>query len=327
MRQFARTIGLALMAMVLSAALLAGCTTEMAQPDEAAQPQADEATEEQPAEEAASAETEADRTANLVYVNWEEGVAYTHLAQAVLEDMMGYEVEITAADVGPSYASVAAGDQDAFMEAWLPVLHESYMEEYGDQLVDLGIIYEDTASGLVVPQYMIDAGITTISDLTSEEAVEQLNGEITGIDAGAGIMITTEEEVIPAYNLGEAGYELVPSSGPAMMAALDAATADEEWIVVTGWQPHSMFGYYDLAFLEQDGEEIWGAGNIHIIGRSNLEEEKPELAQFLSNMELTNEEISSLMVAIRESDAETLEAARQWMNENEDVVADWIPQS
>jgi ABC-type proline/glycine betaine transport system substrate-binding protein len=43
-------------------------------------------------------------------------------------------------------------------------------------------------------------------------------------------------------------------------------------------------------------------------------------------MRLTNAEIGSLMVAIRESDAETLEAARQWKQENEDVWSDWIPE-
>ncbi|MFW6348217.1 MAG: glycine betaine ABC transporter substrate-binding protein, partial [Cyclonatronaceae bacterium] len=68
-------------------------------------------------------EESADKTARLVYVNWAEGIAYTNLAKNVLEEKMGYEVEITTADVGPAYTSVAQGDYDAFMETWLPVLH------------------------------------------------------------------------------------------------------------------------------------------------------------------------------------------------------------
>lgn len=296
MRNVTRTVAFVFVAALVSAAVFIGCGQEEA------------------------------NTANLTYVNWEEGVAYTHLAQAVLEDEMEYDVTITAADVGPAYASVANGDQDAFMESWLPTLHASYLEEYGDDVVDLGIIFEGTQSGLVVPQYMVEDGVSTISDLADPEVVEQLNGQITGIDAGAGVMITTEEEIMPAYGLVEAGLELVPSSGPAMMAALDSAVQDEEYIVVTGWKPHSMFGYFDLAFLEQDQEQVWGAGNIHIIGRGDIQDDKPELAEFLSNMRLTNAEIGSLMVAIRESDAETLEAARQWKQENEDVWSDWIPE-
>ena len=265
------------------------------------------------------------KTADLVYANWEEGIAYTHLAQAVLEDKMGYKVTITAADVAPAYAAVAQGDKDAFMETWLPVLHKDYMERYKHDVIDLGHVFEGTESGLVVPRYMVEDGVRTISDLLKDEAKKRLRQTITGIDAGAGVMVTTESEVMPAYGLTAAGYTLLPSSGPAMMAALKQAIAKKEWIVVTGWKPHSMFGYWDLAFLEQDKDKVWGVGNIHIMGRKNLREDKPELAKFLEKMQLTNSELGSLMVAINESKKDTLDAARDWMKENEAVVAKWLP--
>ena len=265
------------------------------------------------------------KTADLVYANWEEGIAYTHLAQAVLEDKMGYKVTITAADVAPAYAAVAQGDKDAFMETWLPVLHKDYMERYKNDVIDLGHVFEGTESGLVVPRYMVEAGVRTISDLLKDEAKQRLRQTITGIDAGAGVMVTTENEVMPAYGLTDAGYTLLPSSGPAMMAALKQAMAKKEWIVVTGWKPHSMFGYWDLVFLEQDKDQVWGAGNIHITGRKTLREDKPELAKFLEKMQLNNSELGSLMVAINESKKDTLDAARDWMNENETVVARWLP--
>ena len=265
------------------------------------------------------------KTADLVYANWEEGIAYTHLARAVLEDKLGYTVTITAADVAPAYAAVAQGDKDAFMETWLPVLHKDYMERYKNDVIDLGHVFEGTESGLVVPRYMVEAGVRTISDLLKDEAKQRLRQTITGIDAGAGVMVTTENEVMPAYGLTDAGYTLLPSSGPAMMAALKQAMAKKEWIVVTGWKPHSMFGYWDLAFLEQDKDKVWGVGNIHIMGRKTLREDKPELAKFLEKMQLTNSELGSLMVAINESKKDTLDAARDWMNENETVVARWLP--
>ncbi len=265
------------------------------------------------------------KTADLVYVNWEEGVAYTHLARAVLEDKMGYEVSLTAADAAPGYTAVAYGDKDAFMEAWVPVLHKSYIERYGKDLLDLGPVFKGTQSGLVVPQYMYAAGVQTISDLLKPEVMKKLKNQITGIDSGAGVMRTTEETVMPAYGLDKAGYRLLPSSGPAMVAALKDAVDHKRWIVVTGWKPHSMFGYWDLTFLKQDKEQIWGKGNIHIEARKDLREDKPELAQFLENMILTNDQLSDLMVFIKESNKSTLEAAREWMNAHEDVVIPWIP--
>src|SRR6056297_998339 len=259
--------------------------------------------------------SEPQKTAKLVYVNWEEGVAYTNLAKVVLEDQMGYEVEITAADVGPGYTAVAQGDQDAFMETWLPVLHKDYVEQYREDIIDLGNVYEGTQSGLVVPDYM---DITTISEIN--DIADELGGKITGIDAGAGVMKTTEQ-VIESYDLD---VKLMASSGPAMTAALQEAVRNEEPIVVTGWRPHTMFGRWDLRFLEQDQEQVWGKGNIHIMGRKNLREDKPELAQFLDNFFFTDPQLADLMLTIAEGD-DTEEAARQWMNDNMDIVEQWIP--
>ncbi len=258
------------------------------------------------------------KEANLVYVNWAEGIAYTHLAKVVLEEKMGYNVTIMAADVAPAYTSIARGDMDAFMETWLPVLHKDYLDTYGDDVLDLGHVYEGTQSGLVVPSYVT---IDSISELNDH--ADKFRGRITGIDAGAGIMITTENEVIPQYDLD---LELLPSSGPAMTAALQDAINRDEWIVVTGWDPHWMFGRWDLKFLEQDPDkEVWGDENIHIMGRLDLEEDKPELAQFLRNMFFTADQLADLMLQVEESDKDVLEVARDWMNENEDVVLSWIP--
>jgi len=257
------------------------------------------------------------KTADLVYVNWAEGVAYTHLAKVILEDELGYDVTITAADVAPAYAAVAQGDKDAFMETWLPVLHKDYVERFADQVVDLGHVYEGTQSGLVVPKYVT---IDKISELNDH--ADRFDGQITGIDAGAGVMKTTEK-VIDEYGLD---LELLASSGPAMTAALQKAYNAEDWIVVTGWRPHWMFGRFDLKFLEQDPDKkVWGTGNIHIMGRADLEQDKPELAQFLRNYFFTDAQLSDLMIAMRDQD--DLEAvARQWAAAHPELVKSWLPQ-
>lgn len=258
-----------------------------------------------------------EKSADLVYVNWAEGVAYTHVAKAVLEEKMGYTVNLTAADVGPAYTSVAQGDQDAFMETWLPVLHADYVETYQDDIIDLGHVYEGTKSGLVVPAYVT---IDKISELNQH--ADKFDGQIIGIDAGAGVMKTTDN-VIDQYNLD---FELVASSGPAMTAALQDAITNEEWVVVTGWKPHWMFGRWDLKFLEQDEDKmLWKAGNIHIMGRENLREEKPELAQFLENMFLTDPQLADLMLQVKESDEEVEVVTRNWMNANMDIIEQWMP--
>jgi glycine betaine/proline transport system substrate-binding protein len=263
-------------------------------------------------------------TVSLTYVNWEEGVAWTHLFAAILEDEMDYEVELTQAEVGPAYTSVAAGDQDFFMEAWLPNLHANYVE--GEDYVEVSMIYENAVLGLIVPEYMAEDGVTQLSDLARPEVVEKLNGQIIGIDPSAGMMIKTEEELIPKYGLDEAGIELVPSSDTRMMAALKSAIENEEYIVGMGWQPHSMFGRFDLVILEQDGPRIWEKNNVYILGRPGVDEDFPKVAEFFDNAIFTNDTIGPLMVHIADSELDTLEAAREWKNENMEVWVDWIPE-
>lgn len=255
-------------------------------------------------------------TIKIGYVNWAEGIAITNLAKAVLEDKMGYEVEITMADVAPVFTSVASGKHDAFMDAWLPVTHESNMNEYGDKLVDLGYNFEGARIGLVVPEYVT---INSIEELNDSK--DKFNGEIIGIDSGAGIMNATES-AIQEYELD---LKLQTGSGPVMTAALKKAIDKGEWIAVTGWDPHWKFARWDLKFLE-DPKGVYGAvENIHTVARKDLEQDMPDVAQFFRNFKMDSQNLGDLMGAIADSDEDPIVPATQWMNDNEDLVNNWIP--
>lgn len=187
-------------------------------------------------------------TVNLGYVNWSEGIAMTNLAAAILEDEMGYKVDMTLADVAPIFTSLSSGNTDAFLDAWLPTTHASYMERYGDDLDDLGFNYENARLGLVVPEYV---DINSIEELNDKKG--DFNGEIVGIDSGAGVMLNTES-AIEQYELD---FELIPGSGPTMTAALKKAIDAKEPIVVTGWSPHWKFSRWDLKILD-DPKNVYG---------------------------------------------------------------------
>lgn len=255
-------------------------------------------------------------TVKLGYVNWAEGVAMTNLAQAVLEDKMDYEVDITMADAAPIFTSVAKGNYDAFLDAWLPITHESYMERYGDDLIDLGYNYEGARIGLVVPSYV---DIDSIEELN--EAKDKFDGQIVGIDSGAGIM-TASERALQDYDLD---YELMTGSGPTMTAALKKAIDNEDWVVVTGWTPHWKFARWDLKFLDDPKNAYGEEENIHTVARKDIKEDMPEVAAFLENFKMDDQQLGDLMGAISDSDGEAIDAAREWMNENEELVNSWIP--
>jgi glycine betaine/proline transport system substrate-binding protein len=149
---------------------------------------------------------------------------------------------------------------------------------------------------------------------------DNFDSQIVGIDSGAGIMAATER-AIDTYGLD---FDLRESSGPVMTATLADAIDNDEWVVVTGWAPHWKFARYDLKFLE-DPEGVYGAvENIHSIARRNFIIDMPEVAQFFTHFFMSGTELAELMGVIADSnDAE--EAARQWKEENMDIVEKWIP--
>ncbi|MBC2595723.1 glycine betaine ABC transporter substrate-binding protein [Ruficoccus amylovorans] len=256
-------------------------------------------------------------TIQIAYPNWAEGIAMTHLAKAVIEDKLGYDVELTQADPGTIYTALANSGQDVMIDAWLPNTHKSYWDKYGDSLEDLGPVFGYGVTGLVVPSYM---DVNSIEDLNN--IADQLDGKIVGIGTGAGIYKSTNK-AIDAYDLK---LEQVASSGPAMTAALQQAIDNEEPIVVTGWKPHWMFSRFDLKVLK-DPLGVYPIDAVKVVARENFTADYPDVAQLFINYSLTEEQLLDLMQAINSADAGTDpdDVARDWMARNNPLVESWIP--
>jgi glycine betaine/proline transport system substrate-binding protein len=55
------------------------------------------------------------------------------------------------------------------------------------------------------------------------------------------VALVSHRNTIKAIDVYDLDYDQVTSSGPAMVASLEKAIRDKEWIVVTGWKPHFKF--------------------------------------------------------------------------------------
>ncbi len=250
------------------------------------------------------------------YVEWDCAISQTHIVGAVMEEHFDMDVELISVDAGVMWTGLAEGDLDVILAAWLPVTHGHYWDSYGDDVVDLGPNYEGARIGLVVPEYVPIDSIEEMNDYAAEFA-----NLIYGIDPGAGIMSATDDAIVD-YNLN---FSVLDSSDAAMTIQLGQAYEAEDWIVVTGWTPHWKFGTYDLKFLD-DPQNIYGdAENIHTVVREGFEDDfADDVVAFFNNYYLTDAELSDMMNAVREADVGELEVAHQWIEENADVVAEWL---
>lgn len=253
---------------------------------------------------------------NLIYVNWAEGIAMTNVAKILLEEQ-GYNVNLMNADVAPIFASLARGNADAFMDVWLPVTHHEYMKQYAESIELLSNNFEEARIGLVVPSYVTINSITELN-----EHKDKFNGEIVGIDAGAGLMKTTEAAIIN-YDLD---FKLLTASEAAMVASLKKSIDNEEWTVITGWTPHWKFSRYDLKMLEDPDNVFGDTEQIKTATRKGFSQDHPYVAELLNNIKFTTAQIGSLIQSVEESDTEAA-GAQAWIDANRELVDSWMPES
>ncbi len=250
---------------------------------------------------------------------WSDAEFITKLAERVIVDEMGQEVELIQTDIAPQYQGLASGDIDMMLMSWLPGTHEDYMESVGADVVNLGILYGYARLGWAVPAYVPEDELGSIADLKNDEIRERLDGTITGIDPGAGLT-RLSEEALETYGLD--GYELQISSGAGMTAALQRAIDRDEWIVVTGWSPHWKFGAHELRYLEDPEEALGSYERVHALARKGFYEENPEVALMISRMSLPLDSLQEYMYFAQENSYE--EAVARFIEENPQHVAYWV---
>lgn len=100
----------------------------------------------------------------LAYVHWDTELSSTNVVALVLEEL-GYEVVLTPLDMGIAFKSLSEGVIDGMLIAWLPTGAASYVEQYENEIVDLGPNLEGARQGFVVPAYM---DIDSIEDLPTK---------------------------------------------------------------------------------------------------------------------------------------------------------------
>lgn len=269
----------------------------------------------------ATAQAEDNGIVEIGTFNWSDALFTSHVAQYIVREKMGHEVEMTKADPAAVYQGVASGDIDFHTDAWLPDTHADYYQSVAADTVELGPVYSRARLGWIVPSYVPEDQLSSIEDLKSEEVMERLDGKIVGINPGAGLT-RLSEKAMEEYGLEDFGYELVISSGAGMTAALRRAIDKDEWVVVTGWSPHWKFGRWDLRYIDDPRGVLGTIERADIIARIGFYREFPDVYEMLDRMTIPLDDVQAGMDVGEREDYET--AARQYVESNPDLVNFWI---
>lgn len=245
-----------------------------------------------------------------IHNGWDEGIAVSYLWANLLESE-GYDVTLEYADPGVVYTGIAGGGFDVNFDMWLPITHEDYLEQYGDDMELLGSWYDDAKLTIAVNE---DAPITSLAELA--ENADAFDNRLVGIEPGAGLTRITKDAVIPTYGLED--MQFIESSTPTMLAELTSATDAGRDIVVTLWRPHWAYDAFPIRDLEDPELALGEAERIEIAARSGFGADFPEVAQWLGAFELTDDQLFSLEnIMFNENEGEkNEESVEQWLSDN-----------
>jgi glycine betaine/proline transport system substrate-binding protein len=246
-----------------------------------------------------------------VFSGWPEGEAVSFLWKSILEEK-GYNVELEYPDIAAGFTGLSTGDYDVNLDVWLPVTHESYLEEFGDDIVDIGTWNTEATNNIAVNA---DAPVDFLDELAAN--AELFNSRIVGAEAGSGLSGLTENSVLPGYGLDD--WEFTTSSTATMLAELKAATDAGEDIAVTLWHPHWAYEAFDIKDLADPKGALGAAEGIHSFGSTEFEDKFPTYAGWLSEFEMDTETLGSLQNEMYNSGADS--------SDYDEIVADWIAEN
>ena len=151
---------------------------------------------------------------------------------------------------------------------------------------------------------------------------KQTGGAITGLEAGTGMMNTTQK-AIKAYSLNKDGWQLQSTSTPIMLSQLNKAIKHHQPIVIIGWTPHWMFIKYKLKFLS-DPKKIYGNGEHEdTITRTGFKFDNPGAYKFLKNYYMKLNKIQPILAEIK--DGKTMKTAiKEYIKENPHQIKQWL---
>ncbi len=270
---------------------------------------------------ALAAEPESCKAVRFADVGWTDIQVTTGVTSVVLE-ALGYEPQVTTLMVPVAYSSLKDKQIDVFLGNWMPSMTADIKPYLDDKSVEqIGTNLEGAGYGLVVPQYVADAGVKSLADLGAN--AEKFGGKIYGIEAGNdGNRIIQTMIDDPKNNLKD--FQLVESSEAGMLTEAEKAMKNNEWIIFLGWTPHPIMGEMKIHYLDGMGDSGFGAATVLTNVRQGYTAECPNVGKLLSNLKFTLAMEGEMMAPVLKDGADPKETAKAWLKANPDAVKPWL---
>ncbi len=283
-------------------------------------------------------------TIRLIENTWPASELNVAVAAQILDQQLGYPVEIIALDEQAQWDALAGDDADASLEIW-PSGHGERIAQYIDEQKvvenggELGVIGR---IAWYTPKYVVDANpaLATWEGFKDPEVASQFATAETG-DKGtffAGPLGWTQYDQQIMDQRGLNFQVINTASEEALLAQMSSAYAREDPILFYFYVPHAVFTQYDLVSVElpecakEDHEAKVAAGAVDCaypqdrlikIFNPKLAEAAPEAYNMLKNFNYTTDDQIEMLGMLAEGKS-VEEAAQAWVDAHADIWQAWL---
>ena len=268
-----------------------------------------------------AAEPESCKAVRFADVGWTD-IQVTTGATSVILEALGYQPQVSTLSVPVTMASLKNKDIDVFLGNWMPSMTADIKPYLDDKSVEqVAANLEGAGYGLVVPQYVADAGVKSLADLGAN--ADKFGSKIYGIEAGNDGNRIIQTMIDDSKN-NLKGFQLVESSEAGMLTEAEKAMKNNEWIIFLGWTPHPVMGEMKIAYLDGMGDSGFGAATVYTIARQGYTSECANVGKLLSNLKFDLAMEGAMMDPVLKNGADPKETAKEWLKANPDVVKPWL---
>jgi len=286
------------------------------------------------------------KTLTFSFTNWTGDWLPTMVSKVLVEDYLGYRVEIVDLTVPVTYAMIAAGEVDVFADAFFPN-QNALLRGYQRDLEVISWHYTDTVRGWVVPTWFAqEYGIETIQDLNDPQIAKLLDrdgdgyGDLYGCEVGWTCYDQLEFK-LQEYGLNRL-YRQIDASEQMVNFAVQGALQSGQPVLFYGWTPDWLFAVYpypDVVTILKDAVGAWPddevpnqygfpPGRAGILVHRDFQRRHPEAYRLLSQvsvpLEAVNESVYRQVVLGETSDRDLERHAREWIEANRQTVDGWL---
>jgi glycine betaine/proline transport system substrate-binding protein len=328
---------------LLAALVLAGCGGASTPAPTGAQATSAPAAAAQPT--AAAAPAAKDVTIKLAENPWTGSSMNVNVAKILLEEKLGYKVEIVTIDENAQWPALAKGDLSASLEVW-PSGHAEDAKKYIDgvkQVENIGELGAVGRIGWYVPNYVLKdhPELKTWEGFKKPENAALFKTAETGSKGqflqGDPSWVYYDADIIK--NLGLDFQVVQTGSEDSMFAAVDAAYSRQQPVVFYYWSPNWAFAKYEFTKVElpKYSADCYAKAKeggvacdypedvLYKIAWSGLKDAAPEAYTLLKNMSYTNDDQVSMIGDVVLQKKSAADAARAWIDKNPDKWAKWLP--